>query len=275
MAEPLNLVGQRFGRLVVTEYVGINRSKSGHTYSQFKCLCDCGNETIKRGTDIKSGSVNSCGCLRREISRNKATYHGFTHTKLYNVWKSMRGRCNCPSDQAYKNYGGRGITYDPSWEDYKTFHEWAYRTGYVQDSGLTLERIDVNKGYSPDNCCWVDMKRQSNNKRNNLYFTIDGVTHTLAEWCEIHKVPYARTEARVQTLGWNIEDALTRESVRREYTLTLNGETKTAREWSKITGISTQTIRNRKKSGWNDTDALTTPLMEKGGTRRWQTKRMK
>lgn len=215
MSEPLNLVGQRFGRLVVTECAGIQRAKNGHTYSQFKCVCDCGNTTIKRGTTLKKGLANSCGCLQREISKNRPTYHGYSKTKLYRVWMAMRSRCDKESDPAYHNYGARGITYDPSWEDYKTFHEWAYRTGYVQDSGLTLERIDVNKGYSPDNCCWVDMKRQSNNKRNNRRFTICETTHTLAEWCEIYNVPYARTKARIDTLGWCIEEALTKPCRRR------------------------------------------------------------
>lgn len=208
MSVPLDLVGWKIGRLTVVENMGIIRSKSGHTYSTFRCICDCGTECIKRGTTLKSGKVNSCGCLYKDLAHNKPNYHGKTHKKLYQVWAAFRGRCNCPTDAAYKNYGGRGIGYAPEWDDYLTFEKWSFENGYQENVGLTLERIDVNKGYTPDNCCWDTRKRQSNNKRNNLYFTINDITHTLAEWCEIYKVPYGRVEARVQKLGWNIEEAL-------------------------------------------------------------------
>lgn len=206
---PLSLVGQKVGRLYVSKYLGLRKRQDGRNYSWFECVCECGSICERKGTDLKSGKINSCGCLRREISRNKATYHGYSRTKLYKVWQAFKARCNNPSDPAYHNYGGRGIGYAPEWDDYMAFHKWAYENGYKQDVGLTLERIDVNKGYTPENCCWADRKRQSNNKRNNLFFTINNVTHTLAEWCELYEVPYERVEARVQKLGWDIEEALT------------------------------------------------------------------
>lgn len=208
-AKPTDLTGQRFGRLYVAEFLGLRKRPDGRNYAWFRCVCDCGNECEKKGASLTSGKISSCGCLRREISRNKATYHGKSHTKLYGVWQKMRVRCDKPTDPAYHNYGGRGIGYAPEWKDYKEFHKWAMETGYKEGVGLTLERIDVNKGYTPENCCWDTRKRQSNNKRNNLYFTIDGVTHTLAEWCEIYEVPYGRVEARVQKMGWDIKEALT------------------------------------------------------------------
>jgi hypothetical protein len=158
---------------------------------------------------LKSGKINSCGCLRRELISKNNTTHGCSNTKLYNIWIAFRKRCNNPNDPAFRNYGGRGICYSPEWDDYKAFCEWAYKSGYQQDAGLTLERIDVNKGYTPDNCCWASMKRQSNNKRNNLYLTMDGETHTLSEWCDIYNVPYGRVEARVTKLKWELKDALT------------------------------------------------------------------
>lgn len=209
MSIQLNLLGQKIGRLTVVEYLGLRKRGDGRNFSWFRCICDCGNECEKKGTALKTRKVNSCGCLRREISRNKADYHGHSHTKLYGVWQAMKSRCNKQSDPAYHNYGGRGIGYAPEWDDYMTFHRWAYENGYKQDSGLTLERNDVNGDYTPANCCWADRKRQSNNKRNNLNFTINGETHTLAEWCEIYKVPYGRVEARVRKMNWDIVDALT------------------------------------------------------------------
>lgn len=273
MAEPLNLVGQRFGRLLVTEYLGIARTRSGHTYSQFKCLCDCGNETVKPGKGLHSGKINSCGCLRIEVTRKRATHHGLSNTKLYDVWQSMRKRCNNPADPAYHNYGARGIGYDKSWDDYIVFYKWACETGYIPDAGLTLERIDVNKGYCPENCCWVDMKAQSNNKRNNRRYTMDGTTHTLTEWCEIYNVPFSRVSARIDDLGWSFEDALKKEKAIQEYEITYKGITNNTKWWSKITGLSTQTLRNRKKKGWSDVDCIEIPLLRKGEKKEWVKRR--
>ena len=126
MSKEVNLLGQRFGRLLVTENLGLRRRKDGRNNRYWKCICDCGNETELTSNSLTSGKVHSCGCLRREISRNKATYHGHSHTKLYNVWQAFRDRCNKPNDPAYHNYGGRGIGYAPEWNDYMTFHKWAY-----------------------------------------------------------------------------------------------------------------------------------------------------
>jgi hypothetical protein len=270
MAQPLDLVGNKYGKLLVTEYMGIKRSKSGHTYSMFKCVCDCGNECIKTGTTLKAGEVNSCGCLYKEMAHKKPNYHGKTRRKLYQVWSSFRGRCNNPTDAAYHNYGGRGIGYAPEWDDYLVFEKWALENGYQQDVGLTLERIDVNKGYTPENCCWADRKRQSNNKRNNLYFTIDGVTHTLAEWCEIYNVPYGRVDARINSLGWSFEDALFKPLTYKKHTITYKGRTLTTKEWAKETGLSADMIRRRLKNGWTPKEIIETPKMSNGGSSEWR-----
>lgn len=268
--ESLNLVGQRFGKLTVIKDLGLRKRADGRNNSWFLCRCDCGNECEKKGTVLKSGKVNSCGCLYKELAHNKPNYHGKTHKKLYQVWSAFRGRCNCPTDAAYKNYGGRGIGYAPEWDDYLIFEKWAFENGYQENVGLTLERIDVNKGYTPDNCCWDTRKRQSNNKRNNLYFTIDGVTHTLAEWCEIYNVPYSRVDVRMNALGWSFEDALFKERCFPIHTITYKGETKTTKEWAKITGLSTDIIRRRLKSGWTPEEIIETPKMVNGGSSEWR-----
>lgn len=269
-SKPNDLTGQRFGKLYVAEYLGLRKRPDGRNYAWFRCICDCGNECEKKGASLKTGKVNSCGCLYKELAHKRPNYHGKTNKKLYQVWCSFRGRCNCPTDVAYKHYGGRGIGYAPEWDDYLTFEKWALETGYQQDVGLTLERIDVNQGYTPDNCCWADRKRQSNNKRNNLYFTIDDVTHTLAEWCEIYKVPYARVDARINTLGWGFEEALFTERKYPVHTITYKGETKTTKEWAEITGLSTDLIRRRLKNGWTPEEIIETPKMPNGGSSEWR-----
>lgn len=264
MSVPLDLVGQKFGKLTVIEYAGIKKDNSGHTFSWFKCQCDCGNTCEKKGTILHSDKVNSCGCLYKELAKKKPNYHGKKNLKLYQVWCSFRRRCNSPTDAAYKNYGGRGIGYAPEWDDYLTFEKWALANGYQQDVGLTLERIDVNKGYTPENCCWDTRKRQSNNKRNNLYFTIDGKTHTLAEWCDIYNVPYGRVDVRVQKLGWDIVKALTTPALGEDNTLTLNGRTLTVTEWSKELGIKKSTIQGRIRKGLS-VEKILTPVSKYSG----------
>lgn len=126
--------------------------------------------------------------------------------RLYKIWYNAISRCTNPSDISYKRYGGRGITFYPEWiSDYHAFKNWALSNGYQEH--LTLDRIDPNKGYSPDNCRWVTIREQANNRRTNVLYTIDGETKTLAEWCRTFKQPANRVKARIRH-GWNVKDAL-------------------------------------------------------------------
>ena len=121
----------------------------------------------------------------------------------------MKERCYNPECDFFKNYGQRGIYICDEWlgeNGFDNFVNWAANNGY--EVGLTIDRIDNDKGYAPDNCQWVTRKYQSNHKRNNVYVTIDGETKTLAEWCEFYGKPYPRTEARYRKMGWGIKDAL-------------------------------------------------------------------
>ena len=175
--------GERFGRLTVIQEA---ENQYGHRY--ILCQCDCGNQKTINLNSLVKGMSKSCGCYRREFIHQKNMTHGFTCNskieRLYNIWSNMKRRCNNPNDAGYENYGGRGIKVCSEWEnDYVAFREWSLTHGYSDD--LTIDRIDNNKGYSPDNCRWETMKVQSNNTRVNHKVTYKGETHTLSEWQDI------------------------------------------------------------------------------------------
>ncbi|MBO7677730.1 MAG: hypothetical protein J6S49_09510 [Erysipelotrichaceae bacterium] len=206
MGKYIDLTGQKFGRLTV---LGIyKRATHGKTFT-WKCKCDCGNETFVSGNHLKSKSgAKSCGCLKKQkCSENgmKNFKHGMGRTPLYETWTSMKKRCKNPENLNYINYGGRGITVCEEWEDFTTFYNWAISNGYVH--GLTLDRIDNNKGYSPDNCRWTTMKNQARNRRNNRFITYKGETKTVAEWAESIGMKRDTLETRLIN-NWSIERAL-------------------------------------------------------------------
>lgn len=182
-----NLIGQKFGRLTVIDYAEDHVSSSGYHTIMWKCRCECGAELTVRGKCLTQGVTKSCGCYQKEgVSQRASKHHGFG-TRLYAVWNSMRQRCLNPHSQAYKNYGGRGITICSEWEDFAEFRTWALSNGYDETAlrgELTLDRIDVNQGYSPVNCRWVSTSVQAHNKRNTLLLTYQGVTKPLTEWAK-------------------------------------------------------------------------------------------
>lgn len=154
---PKDLTGRQFGRWTVLEMRGRH---GGSRY--WLCQCSCGTEREVASNHLVDGSSTSCGCSRKDHAAKRT--HGESRTRLYRTWKAMRRRCNDPNVRSYKDYGARGITVCDEWNDYLTFREWALQHGY--NDTLSIERIDVNKGYCPENCCWIPMNEQSKNRRN-------------------------------------------------------------------------------------------------------------
>ena len=205
MGRFVDLKGQKFGRLTAIEYMG----QKCHS-SLWRCRCDCGNESIVFGGNLKKGNTSSCGCLFNEMFE----MHGLKDTRLYRVWANIKARCYYEKCIDYKDYGGRGITMCDEWKNsFLSFYNWSYSTGYDENAPkwqCTIERIDVNGNYEPSNCKWVTIKEQANNKTNNVYITYKGETKTLPIWAEELDLPYKTLYNRLKRLNWSVEETFER-----------------------------------------------------------------
>lgn len=169
MSKLIDLTGKRFGRLIVIRRM--DHDKWGH--STWLCQCDCGKEKIIRSDHLLSNKIQSCGCLHNEGNNIR---HGHNKkgevTKEYKAWGGMKQRCTNPSDKAYSDYGGRGITVCKRWLKFENFLEDMGECPI----GLTLDRKNNNKNYCKSNCRWTTPQEQARNTRKNLYVTYNGIT---------------------------------------------------------------------------------------------------
>lgn len=205
----VDLTGQRFGRLTAIAPAG--KTKSGNYL--WDCVCDCGAHTVVASGGLRSGEIVSCGCYIREVTSKRSKTHGETGTRLYKIWVLMKNRCYNHNASNYKDYGGRGITVCDEWRNsYSAFSAWAKQNGYADN--LSIDRIDNNKGYSPENCRWVTAFVQGNNKRSNAIFTIDGEAKTVTQWARKYGINPITVFSRLYK-GMDIVEALTKSTERR------------------------------------------------------------
>ena len=204
-----DITGERFGRLVAIKKTSWNNGRDGHG-CKWLFQCDCGNTVEYRVQDVTCGKYVSCGCREKETQQEnkyKPT-HGASDTSLYAIWCTMKARCYNENNQKYYRYGARGIKMCNDWKDsFESFQSWALTNGY--SSVLSIDRIDNDGDYCPENCRWVNAYVQANNKSTNRYITYNSQTHTLSEWSRIVDIPYSTIYSRIYRLNWSIEDALT------------------------------------------------------------------
>lgn len=214
-----DLSGMQIRKLHVDYYYG--RSKSGIKY--FMCTCDCGNNIlISSGHLLSKNGTISCGCTiydeeHKNIQRENNITHNMSKTRLHRLWRGFRNRCNNPNNKDYYKYGGRGIKVCDEWNDFMNFYHWAYEeanppyTKYYEEHPevyISVDRVDNDKGYSPDNCRFASMRIQDNNKPNNIYIQYRNYVYSAGIWSMITGI-HVTIIARRFKYGWPAYDALT------------------------------------------------------------------
>lgn len=247
-----DLTGKRFGRLLVLEKV---------SKKTWRSLCDCGGEAVSSRQSLCEGKTKSCGCLNKEINRNRVLTHGLSKTGIYKVWCAMIQRCLNKNNKQFLDYGGRGIKVSDSWRSFENF----LADMGTPKTGMTIERIDNNLGYSKENCKWVSRAEQQRNRRVNRLATINGQTLCITDWAEKYELNPDRVFSRLN-LGWEIEEALELKPRKRRdrtgeirvnaHLVTFGGESKTLAEWCRVVGINPKTVHTRIARGQSAVEAL-------------------
>lgn len=198
----IDISGNKYGMLTVLYKTSLKDAK-GHAL--WLSRCDCGNLKLLPKASYACGNTKSCGCNTSEWKRQAHTTHGSTPKRLHKIWEHMKWRCCNPNCEQYKNYGGRGITICAEWSNYAAFREWALTHGYADN--LTIERIDVNGNYCPENCTFIPNEQQVLNRRpfKSKYF--NGERVSIKQLCLEHGIDYSVVKARL-TFGWDVNRAL-------------------------------------------------------------------
>lgn len=189
----IDRTGHRYGRLTVVREEVRTRCNA----VQWLCICDCGKQITVRGGNLKSGNTASCGCMQGNRT------HGMSTSQEYHCWQGLRQRCNNPNDPAYDSYGGRGIVVCPEWESFEAFYA---DMGPVLSPDHTIERIDNDGDYCPENCEWRTWDEQAINRRSNRWVTVDGMRKTVTQWSRDLEGSKCLVSGRMHC-GWSPEDA--------------------------------------------------------------------
>ena len=204
MSKLIDLTNRRYGRLEVVE------RDLAQKRAAWICHCDCGNITSVQSTHLRSGATKSCGCYQKERASEANTTHKETGTSLYSRWKSIIQRCTNPNNNRYPSYGGRGITVCTEWLRFEAFFEWSHKNGFKKGCGneLQLDRIDNNKGYSPENCRWCSPIDNNQNRRTTA--KVDGMplrvfaTQNNLSYEKVHYIFYRLKQFNKETNSQNV-----------------------------------------------------------------------
>ena len=208
----IDMSGKTYGDLKVLSLCEVINKRT-----MWLCECKCGKLFVTDGWRIRSGKTKSCGCLSRELSIKRSTKHGMSKDRIYHIHRAILARCYNKNTAEYHNYGGRGIIVCDEWigkQGFENFLKWSLENGYNEK--LSIDRIDVNGNYEPQNCRWATQKEQGNNTRKNVRINYCGETHTVTEWAEIMNMPYKRLHKRIRS-GWDISRALNTPKMKNQF----------------------------------------------------------
>lgn len=254
-----DLTGHKFGKLIVLyrseDYIS---PKTRKPRAVWHCRCLCGNETDVLGENLRKGNTTSCGCAKSEIGEIFRT-HGQTNSRLYLVWQGMKSRCYNPNNPQYKNYGGGGIFVCCEWRNsYVNFMRWAINNGYDKRASrgvCTIDRIDNNQGYYPENCRIVAQQVQMNNVRYNRILSYGDESHTISEWSKIVEKSSGAIRNRIDKYGYTVEDALfkpLRNNSKKIKNKTTNKQNSKIYDYGKFNGTEMISLRQAHKPGTNE-----------------------
>lgn len=233
------------------------RQKASRKLKNMNICKTCGKEFIPKYPEQMYCCHKCHGVTRKNGCSNPET------KRLYAVWQNIKRRCYNPHNLEYKNYGGRGISVCDEWKyDFKPFCQWAMANGYdkvAKRGECTIDRIDVNGNYCPENCRWVNNDIQANNKRTNIKYTYKGKTLTLAQWCKIYKKEYETIRDRIYCQGMSFEEAIEKPLKLKYIYLIHDGKAMSITDWAKEKNISKDIISRRLAKGWDISDVLDTP----------------
>lgn len=198
------MIGRKFGMLTVLGREPDRYFPSGRHRDLWRCKCECGSEKNVLGADLRYGKTVSCGCKKKQGRKT----HGGSKTRLFKSWSDMKSRCYNKNNKRYARYGGRGISVCEEWIDnFESFRDWAITNGY--DENLTIDRIDNDGNYCPENCRWSTVKSQMQNMSRNRRLELNGETHTLSEWGDITGIKRSTIARRIDVFKWSVGRALT------------------------------------------------------------------
>lgn len=241
-----DLIGMKFGKLTV-----ISQSGSKNRKKMWYCKCECGGSTVTSTYLLNSGHTKSCGCL---AGRKNGIAPKIKGTEIYSRWQAMKKRCYDKKNISYKDYGARGIKVCDEWKNNPLkFYEWALNSGFSPE--LTLDRIDVNGDYCPENCKWSTRKEQNRNKRNNHLINVNGRSITMAEYAEKRNINYGSLAYRLNESKFSLDESLNKPIRKQTKGIELNFNL--AKECRKR-GLKLTTVWARiNRLGWSVEDALT------------------
>lgn len=205
MPTKIEMIGRKFNRLTV-----LSEFKKNGSYF-YNCKCDCGNDVHVLGMHLRDGHTKSCGCLQKETIINRSTVHGLNKTPEYYSWQGMLSRCYYQKHIEYANYGGRGISVCRRWKN--SFQNFIDDMGFKPSGNHSLDRINTNEGYSPDNCRWATRAEQSLNRTDNHRLEFNGRNLTIKEWSNETGFKMSTICNRINRCGWSIERSLTEKPI--------------------------------------------------------------